>query len=66
MSIRLIVWTVVMACIGFLVAGRGSYLPLNVTLSGALMGAAFGFILGVMFFRRAKRKREPKSSLRRY
>jgi hypothetical protein len=54
--IRLIVWTVAMAYVGFLLGGKGSLLPISITLSGALMGAGSGSILACMFSSRAIRK----------
>jgi membrane associated rhomboid family serine protease len=66
MNIRLILWTLAMAYVGVLVVGKGSYLPLNVTASGALMGGGLGLILAIMFSRRSRRKRASLSALRRY
>jgi membrane associated rhomboid family serine protease len=62
MNMRLILWMVVMACVGFLIAGKGSYLPLGVTLSGAVLGAGFGLLLALTFSRRAQRKSQPKNA----
>jgi membrane associated rhomboid family serine protease len=45
-----------MAYGGFLWAGRGSQSFNSVSVSGALVGAAMGFLLAIMFSRRAKRK----------
>jgi membrane associated rhomboid family serine protease len=53
---RLILWTIAMAYVGFLLVGRGSYLPLGVTISGALIGAGSGSILAAMFSSRVRRK----------
>lgn len=66
MSIRLLFWMLIMAWVGFFIAGKGSYLPFGVTISGALMGAGAGLMLGVMFSRREKRRHVPKSTLTRY
>jgi membrane associated rhomboid family serine protease len=55
-----------MAWVGFFIAGKGSYLPLGVTISGAVMGAGAGLMLGFMFSRREKRRHMPKSTLTRY
>lgn len=66
MNIRLIVWMLIMAWVGFFIAGKGSYLPLGVTISGAVMGAGLGLILGFIFSRREKRRHVPKSTLTRY
>jgi hypothetical protein len=56
MSMRLIAWTVMMAYAVFLLAGRGSFLPVSVTTSGVVMGAGLGLIMGMMFSHRASRK----------
>jgi hypothetical protein len=45
-----------MSYIGFLLAGKGSYFPLAVTVSGALFGAGGGSILALLFTSRALRK----------
>lgn len=66
MNIRLIVWMLIMAWVGFFIAGKGSYLPLGVTISGAVMGAGLGLILGFIFSRREKRRHVPRSTLTRY
>ncbi|MBV8892802.1 MAG: hypothetical protein JO266_12685 [Acidobacteria bacterium] len=65
MTTRLILWMVVMAGVGFLIAGKGSYLPWGVTISGAVLGAGFGLLLALTFSRRAHRKREAKGDARR-
>jgi len=62
MSVRLILWMLVMAWAGFSIAGKGSYLPLGVTVSGAIIGAGIGLLIGVMFSRRKKRRHEPKAA----
>lgn len=62
---RLIVWTVAMAYVGFLCAGRGSYFPTSVTVSGALMGAGGGSILALVFTSRSLRKEQSLKWLRR-
>jgi membrane associated rhomboid family serine protease len=62
MSSRLILWPVVMACVGFFILGKGSYEPLGMSISGALLGAVLGLLLASMFARRAKRKHEPRSN----
>lgn len=66
MSTRLILWALAMAWVGFFVAGRGSYQPFSVTLTGAGMGLGAGLLLGIMFSRRQKRKHSFKGSLSRY
>jgi membrane associated rhomboid family serine protease len=62
---RILLWTFVMGCLGFFVAGRGSYLPLSLTISGAVLGAGVGLLLAIVFSNRKKRKRGPKSTLTR-
>ena len=66
MTLRLITWMVVMAWVGFFIAGRGSYMPLGLTITGALLGAGAGVLLAAVFSRREKRKHESKGSVRRY
>jgi len=66
MNVRLILWILVMAWVGFFIAGKGSYLPLGVTVFGAVMGGGVGFLLGAMFSRREKRRHGPTSTLTRY
>lgn len=66
MSLRVITWVFLMGCVGFFIAGRGSYSPLGVTLTGALLGAVAGVLVAIVFSRRQKQKREPKGSLKRY
>lgn len=56
-NIRAILWTVTMAYFGFLWAGKGVPSFNSLTISGALMGAVIGFLLALMFARRAKRKK---------
>ena len=60
MNIRLILWTIVMAYGGFLWAGRGVPSFNSISISGALMGAALGFLLAIMFSRRDRRKHIPQ------
>jgi hypothetical protein len=62
---RILLWTFVMGCVGFLAAGRGSYLPLGLTISGAVLGAGVGLLLAIVFSNREKRRRGPKSPLTR-
>jgi membrane associated rhomboid family serine protease len=67
MSIRLILWSIAMAYVGFLIVSRGSTSTLSVSASGALMGAGVGLILALMFSRRERRKHQPSlNTLRRY
>lgn len=56
MNLRIILWTVAMAYGGFLWAGRGAQSFNSISMSGALIGAVMGFLLAMMFTRRAKRK----------
>ena len=66
MTLHLIMWVVVMACVGFYIAGRGSYSPLGLTVTGAVLGAGTGVLFASIFSRREKRKNESKGSVRRY
>jgi membrane associated rhomboid family serine protease len=66
MTDRILLWTSTMALVGFFIAGKGSYLPLGLTVSGAVMGAGIGLLLAITFSNREKRKREPKDSMTRY
>lgn len=63
---RLISWTISMSYVGFLFAGKGSYFPIGVTFSGALMGAAGGSILGLMFTSRALRRQQKAAQVRQH
>jgi membrane associated rhomboid family serine protease len=65
MYLRLILWTLVMAYVGFLWVGRGERLVDDITISGALFGAMVGFGLAIMFTRRARRKHAYVSGLSR-
>jgi membrane associated rhomboid family serine protease len=56
MTVRLVLWPLVMGFIGFLAVGRGSYEPLAATASGAVLGAGFGLLLAMVFLRRSARK----------
>jgi positive regulator of sigma E activity len=56
MNLRIVLWTLAMAYGGFLWAGRGAQSLNAVTISGAMIGAVVGFLLAIMFSRRAKRK----------
>jgi hypothetical protein len=42
MNVRLILWIPVMAWVDFFIAGKGSYLPLGVTVFGAVSGISPG------------------------
>ena len=54
-----------MSYVGFLFAGKGSYFPIGVTVSGALMGAGGGSILALVFTSRALRRQQVSSEFRR-
>jgi membrane associated rhomboid family serine protease len=56
MNLRVILWTVAMAYGGFLWAGKGVQSFNSISMSGALIGAVLGFLIAIMFTRRAKRK----------
>lgn len=56
---------IVMACVGFYIAGRGSYSPLSLTVTGAVLGAGAGVLFATVFSRREKRKHESTGGLRR-
>ena len=60
MSVRLILWMLVMAWVGFFIAGKGSYLPLGVTVSGAVTATGIGLLLGFMF---SRRENEPRNKV---
>ena len=53
---RLILWTLVMAYSGFLLAGRGIRTLDRNTISEALIGALLGCLIAVMFTLRARRR----------
>jgi membrane associated rhomboid family serine protease len=56
MKLRLVLWTVAMAYAGFLWAGKGVHELNSVSISGAIIGAATGFLLALIFARRIRRK----------
>jgi membrane associated rhomboid family serine protease len=56
MNLRLILWTFAMAYGGFLWAGKGAPSFNSISITGAVFGAMIGFLLAIMFTRRAKRK----------
>jgi hypothetical protein len=57
MNIRIILWTLCMAYVGFLWMGRGTQSLNTATISGAVIGAVCGFLLAIMFEHRARRKK---------
>jgi membrane associated rhomboid family serine protease len=56
MNLRIVLWTVAMAYGGFLWAGRGAQSLNSISIAGAVIGAAMGLLLAIMFTRRARRK----------
>ena len=55
--VRVILWTAALAYGGsFLFAGRGVQSLKDASVSEALIGAILGFLLAIMFTRRARRK----------
>jgi hypothetical protein len=65
MNLRLILWTLCMAYVGFLLAGTKSAPSLNVVIIAAFLGALIGFALGIMFANRAHRKAQLDGGVRR-
>jgi hypothetical protein len=57
MNIRIILWTLCMAYVGFLWMGRGAQSLNTATFSGAVIGAVCGLLLAIMFEHRARRKK---------
>ena len=56
-SLRIILWTLALAYGGsFVFAGRRVQSFQNISISGALIGAVLGFLIAIMFIRRAHRK----------
>jgi LPXTG-motif cell wall-anchored protein len=55
-SRRIILWTVAMAYSGFLIANRGVRSFDSNTIWETLIGALLGFLLAILFTRRARRK----------
>ena len=62
---RLILWIVVMAWVVFVIVDTGLSAPFGVAVSAAVLGAGLGFLLAIMFSRRARRKRAPRNDLTR-
>jgi hypothetical protein len=56
MNLRLILWTLAMAYVGFLLASPKSASSLYVVIIAAFLRALIGFSLGIMFANRAHRK----------
>jgi hypothetical protein len=53
---RLIVWTILMAYAGFLLAGGKNLAPTSMTLTSAFLGALMGFLMAMMFTLRNHRR----------
>jgi drug/metabolite transporter (DMT)-like permease len=64
MNLRLILWTIIMAYVGFIWTGQGTQSLNGNTITGALLGAALGFCLAFIFNRRAQRKHTRASAAR--
>jgi hypothetical protein len=56
MTVRIVLWTLCSAYVGFLLAGGKNAPSITVVIAAALIGAASGFGVGTMFERRAARK----------
>jgi hypothetical protein len=56
MTIRVVLWTLCLAYVGFLLAGGRNASSISVEMVAASIGAASGIGLGTMFNRRASRK----------
>jgi hypothetical protein len=56
MNVRIVLWTLCLAYVGFLMAGGQNAASITITITAALIGAASGFGLGTMFNRRAARR----------
>ena len=56
MKLRLFLWTLCLAYVGFVLAGGRNASSITIMVGAALIGAASGFGLGTMFNRRAARK----------
>jgi len=55
-NLRIILWTLCLAYVGFLSAGGKNAPSITIVMAAALIGAALGLGLGTMFSRRAVRK----------
>ena len=56
LSIRIIVWTVLMAYAGFLMTGSKNLTPPGMTITTAFLGALLGFLIAIMFTLRNHRR----------
>jgi uncharacterized membrane protein YgaE (UPF0421/DUF939 family) len=56
MYARLVVWTMLMAYAGFLLAGGKNLAPTSMTLTTTFLGALVGFLMAIMFTLRNHRR----------
>jgi membrane associated rhomboid family serine protease len=56
LSVRIIVWTVLMAYAGFLMTGSKNLTPPGMTITTAFLGALVGFLMAIMFTLRNHRR----------
>jgi membrane associated rhomboid family serine protease len=56
LSVRIVIWTVMMAYAGFLMTGSKSLTAPGMTLTTAFFGALVGFLLAIMFTLRQHRR----------
>ena len=56
LSVRIVVWTVLMAYAGFLMTGSRSLTPPGMTITTAFLGALLGFLMAIMFTLRHHRR----------
>jgi hypothetical protein len=56
MNLRIVLWTLCFAYVGFLLAGGKNASSITIVMAAAVIGAALGLGLGTMFNRRAARK----------
>ena len=57
--VRVILWTVAMACTGFVLTGQGLRTFNSLSITEAFLGALAGFFLATMFTLREKRRQRP-------
>ncbi len=58
-SVRVILWTVAMACSGFVLTGQGLRTFNSLSITEAFLGALTGFFLAIMFTLRERRRQRP-------
>ena len=58
-SVRLILWTVAMAYIGFILTNQGLRTFNSLSITEAFLGGLEGFFLAIMFTLRERRRRRP-------